>query len=132
MRRTIAILTVLVLGCMDTDMSDPEAAARAEVDAKAAPAIALANSGSCVSKGSCRMIGFGTKPCGGPWGYLIYSNTIDTVQLATLVQEYNDAEARYNRDWSVTSDCSIARRPDSLACVNGKCLGYFNGVPTPN
>lgn len=132
MRQIMIILAVLFLGCMDTNIDDPFGDARAELDAQAAVAIALANSGTCVSVGSCRKIGFGAKPCGGVRGFLVYSNSIDTVRLASLVQNYNAAEAQFNLEWSLTSDCSVMSPPDSLTCASGKCVGYYKGVLRPN
>jgi hypothetical protein len=70
---------------------------------------------------SCRLIAFGSKPCGGPWQYLPYSiEATDSVTLAHLVDEYNSAEAKLNREQGRTSDCSVVQRPD-LVLEEGHC-----------
>lgn len=73
------------------------------------------------STASCRLIAFGAKPCGGPWRYLVYSvEATDSVRLADLVDEYNQAEAKLNREQGRVSDCSVARRP-ALVLEGGQC-----------
>ena len=37
----------------------------------------LANASVCGDDFECRYIAFGSKPCGGPWEYLIYTTSID-------------------------------------------------------
>lgn len=122
------ILSVLILSCSDKSMKDTES----ELALKRSAIIELANSGDCLSDSSCRMMGWGSKPCGGPEGYLVYATSIDTIRLVTLVQEYNDLEGRYNKEMSLISDCSIAIPPDSLSCLNEKCVKFYKGVPVPN
>ncbi len=84
---------------------------------------ALAKSHPCAPDSPCRLTGLGSKPCGGPWSYLIYPTSVDTVQLVNKVTQYNAAEAAYNMKWSVVSDCSVGLSPANVACVDGQCVG---------
>ena len=60
----------------------------------------------------CRLVGFGSKPCGGPWTYLVYS-TVQTnkFELKKLVIEYNQVQRRVNIERKIWSDCALARKP---------------------
>ena len=50
----------------------------------------------CGEEYECRYIGVGSKPCGGPWEFLFYTTSIDTLELQSLVAAYNALEADYN------------------------------------
>jgi len=82
----------------------------------------LIDSGSCTENSECLSIAFGSKPCGGPWSYLVYSSSIDTDYLAILVADYNSAEEAYNNSCDVVSDCMFVAPPNELACEDGKCV----------
>jgi hypothetical protein len=76
----------------------------------------------CTGEGDCRYIAFGSKPCGGPWEYLIYSVTVtDTVDLAEKVAFYNDYEDMMNHKYGYVSDCEVPDVPE-LGCVDGVCV----------
>ena len=129
MSRIILVLAVFVLSCTtEKSMTDE----RAELQAQKAAVVECANSGSCTEDASCRLMGLGAKPCGGPWSWLVYSASMDTIRLATMVDAYNSAESDFNKKWGMFSDCSIAVLPDSVKCLDGKCAGYYNGVPRTN
>jgi hypothetical protein len=88
---------------------------RAEIDQ-------LVGTPTCSEDGQCRFIGLGSKPCGGPWGYLIYSTAnVDSVVLKALVAQYNQLEAEINKKHGLISDCSIPAEP-VLICVDGVCV----------
>ena len=61
----------------------------------------------------------GSKACGGPTGFIIYSTTIDTVDFLNEVGKYTQAEAGFNEKWEIVSDCSTPRIPSAVSCVNG-------------
>jgi hypothetical protein len=70
----------------------------------------------------CRLIGFGSKPCGGPRTYLIYSRMkTDESRLEQLVTEYNRLERRHNIEQKMFSDCMLARKP-KIEIRNGVCI----------
>jgi hypothetical protein len=74
------------------------------------------------SLGQCRTIAFGSKLCGGPWRFLIYSTaSTDSVELAAAVAAYNAREAELNVSEGRYSDCSVPKEPQ-LRVVNGRCV----------
>lgn len=76
----------------------------------------------CGDSFECRSIAFGTKPCGGPWRYLTYSTSIDTLRLQSLVQDYNFMEEDYNFNCDVVSDCAVAIPPSGFDCQDNRCV----------
>ena len=82
----------------------------------------LVNESVCNETTECRTIAFGSKPCGGPWSYLVYSTSIDTIQLQEMVEDYNAIEADYNTRCGGASDCMFVTEPTELDCVDGKCI----------
>lgn len=85
----------------------------------------LVNESECGGNFECRYIAFGSKPCGGPWSYLIYSTSIDTLKLERLVDRYNANGDIYNFECNVVSDCSIPNPPIDFECENNKCIPIF-------
>ena len=85
----------------------------------------LASTSVCNETTECKFIAFGSKPCGGPWSYLIYSTSIDVEALEAMVQDYNAKEQSYNQSWNVVSDCALAQQPSSVTCENNTCVAVF-------
>lgn len=85
----------------------------------------LANTSFCGDAFECKFIAFGSKPCGGPWGYLVYSTSIDTEELENRVERYNREEAIYNTEWGITSDCAVNNPPESMNCENNACVAVY-------
>ncbi|WP_242203446.1 hypothetical protein [Aestuariivivens insulae] len=86
---------------------------------------ALASTSICNETSECKFIAFGSKPCGGPWSYLIYSTSIDVNALESKVQDYNAQEHKYNQKWGIVSDCSLAAKPIDIKCENNSCVAVF-------
>jgi hypothetical protein len=60
----------------------------------------------------CKLMPFGSKPCGGPWGYLVYSTLkTDEPRLKQLVSDFNQLQKQINEDGKILSDCTIAPQP---------------------
>ena len=85
----------------------------------------LASVSVCSDGFECRYIAFGSKPCGGPWEYLIYTTSIDTLELTTLVNDYNLLEANHNVNCDAVSDCMAAIPPTGFECVDNQCVPIF-------
>ena len=85
----------------------------------------LAESSICNEENECKYIALGSKPCGGPWSYLVYSSSINTALLLEKVKNYNELENTYNLKWGINSDCSVVSPPTSLECINGKCIANY-------
>ncbi|NRA66978.1 MAG: hypothetical protein HRU19_20990 [Pseudobacteriovorax sp.] len=79
---------------------------------------------TCDSDEQCKFVGFGSKPCGGSWTYLIYSElTTNTERFSNLVEIYNSLDAENNIRIGLFSDCALAL-PPKVACdkVSNSCV----------
>lgn len=75
----------------------------------------------CADCEECRVIGYGAKPCGGPWGYLIYSTaTLDTAVLQGLVSAHRSFESYMNAKYGYSSTCDVPPIP-AVTCFGGMC-----------
>jgi hypothetical protein len=69
----------------------------------------------------CKLIPFGSKPCGGPWGYLVYSTLkTDESRLKQLVSDFNQLQKKMNEESKISSDCAIAPEP-KVEFTDGVC-----------
>lgn len=75
----------------------------------------------CDASVGCDFLAFGSKPCGGPWEYLVFSNAVDLNYLTTKVNNYNELENQYNIETGAVSDCMAVLPPEEVGCVNGVC-----------
>lgn len=124
--------------CEETDNSpecpdnasciDPSELSMQYLDSLRTIILNTAMASTCSAQNECLFTGLGSKPCGGPWEYLIYSSTVDTSTLLDLVDKYNAMEKELNISEGKGSDCSIAPAPDSVACGGGGCIAYRNGT----
>lgn len=79
----------------------------------------MADSVSCEDASEWTYTAFGSKPCGGPMGFIAYSTTIDTLEFLRLIEQHRQLQDKYNNKWDVASDCSVPSQPDSIICNNG-------------
>jgi len=79
------------------------------------------NSFSCSENLGCGYIAFGSKPCGGPWSYLVFSNSVNLDKLKEMVLNYNEMNRLYNIQTNAISDCMAVAPPTEVKCVNGVC-----------
>ncbi|MBX9807617.1 MAG: hypothetical protein K2X95_07435 [Flavobacteriaceae bacterium] len=79
------------------------------------------NSFSCSESVGCSYIAFGSKPCGGPWTYLVFSNSVNLTKVQEMVKDYNEMNRLYNIQTNAISDCSLPLPPTEVKCVNGVC-----------
>lgn len=71
----------------------------------------------------CDILPIGDKPCGGPWGYLVYSKQASTDStLKRLVERYNELDKIRNEEDGIMSPCDMAQ-PPTLTLENGSCKG---------
>ena len=69
----------------------------------------------------CKLIPFGSKPCGGPVEYLVYSTaTTNEPRLKQLVTDFNRLAEKLNRETKLYSDCEFVREP-KVELVGGIC-----------
>ena len=82
----------------------------------------LANSVACTDAAEWTFVSYGAKACGGPQGYIAYSNQIDVSYFLSLIEEYTTAEREYNIRWGIVSTCDFPAIPAELSCQNGEAV----------
>ena len=119
MRRMVFVLSFLLLFGSDPVASQRSDTERLEELRRAIEqeiGIPAANETS-----QCKLIPFGSKPCGGPWDYLVYSTLkTDEARLKQLVSDFNQLQRQINEENKTLSDCAIAPQP-KLEFANGVC-----------
>ncbi len=81
----------------------------------------LVGGAAAASISDCRYAGLGSKPCGGPWEYIVYSvSSTDSTALAERLTAYDALEAEMNERYGYLSDCSVPNIP-ALAFKDGRC-----------
>ena len=73
----------------------------------------------------------GSKPCGGPSGYIAYSNRIDTEYFLERVALYTTLQDEFNKKWGVNSDCAVEPAPIGVECVDGEAQLIYKGLEPP-
>lgn len=125
-----AWIAVSLLACGDSDsvVGDNNGDQRTEEDDRAQLAEmrreidALVGDAAGASIEDCRYSGLGSKPCGGPWEYVIYSaSSTDSTALAERLTAYNAFEAEMNEHYGYASDCSVPNE-SVLAYKDGRCV----------
>lgn len=80
---------------------------------------------------SCDMIPIGAKPCGGPWGYLVFSKEIsDKKSLEELAETYTELDHIRNIEEGRISTCEITGAP-TLQIKEGSCHGTYGSAWNP-
>lgn len=120
----LILVAFLILSCNDTTQKFDQQA----LDVKRQNIISFINSAPCTNLKGCTFVAVGTKACGGPSEYFVYSRTLDSAKLVQMVTAYTEEMSSYILKWKISSDCSVTPQPDSTRCVNGACFGYWNGV----
>ncbi len=121
--KTIALLAI-VFGCTNNTESGKEEDL-AELAALQEEIELMIDSGDCSENSDCESIAFGSKACGGPKTYLVFSTTIDVELLEQKVAIYNELENDFNKKWGIISDCSVPTPPVDVICVAGKCTAVY-------
>ncbi len=125
-----AWIAVSLLACGDSDsvVGDNNGDQRTEEGDRAQLAEmrqeidALVGDAAGASIEDCRYSGLGSKPCGGPWEFIIYSaSSTDSTALAERLTAYNALEAEMNQRYGYVSDCSVPDVP-VLAYRDGRCV----------
>jgi len=82
----------------------------------------LSESVSCEDPGDWSFTAYGSKPCGGPQGYIAYADDLDVEAFLDLVKMYTDAEAAFNQNWGAISDCAVVNPPSGIICQGGQAV----------
>jgi hypothetical protein len=86
---------------------------------------AFAETSICSDDFECRYIAFGVKACGGPAGYLIYTTSIDTLELTNWVNNFNIQQEMYNQECGGVSTCNVPQPPIGFDCVDNTCIPIY-------
>jgi hypothetical protein len=92
------------------------AAASAPSSASLWPPIAeLIGDAPCDNQAQCHTVGIGAKPCGGPAGFLAWSDKkTDPTALLAAVQAHARAQAEENKTSGLASDCAMLPMPPAV------------------
>lgn len=99
----------------------------------------LIGTAACRDDSQCRALPLGSKPCGGPEGYVAWSTAAtDARQLEALAARFKDARQARNQRLGLMSDCSVVPEP-AVRCVpaadaatGGRCeAAVARGGPVP-
>ena len=82
----------------------------------------IANSVACNDASDWDFVPYGNKGCGGPQGYVAYSNQINVTAFLILVENYTQAEREYNLRWGIISTCDLPAVPSGVSCENGDAV----------
>jgi hypothetical protein len=121
--KTIVLLAI-VFGCTSTTELGKEDDL-AELTSLQEEIELLVNSGVCSENSDCNYIAFGSKACGGPKTYLVFSTSINVELLQQKVETYNALENSFNKKWGIISDCSVPTPPENVTCIAGKCSAVY-------
>ena len=118
----ILALSLLLQSFQCTDSNDSsDLITSAKLEIKKQEIQTYINSFSCSESVGCNYIAFGSKPCGGPLSYLVFSNSVNLTKLQEMVKNYNEMNKQYNIQTNAISDCMVVLPPTEIKCVNGVC-----------
>lgn len=116
----LLLLLFLLFNCQD-DIGEEIKSRQARMTEISEMVNDLIEDKSCNGVDDCASIAYGAKPCGGPWGYLVYApSNVDVAELEQLVEEYNQLEEEINQISGRVSDCGLVEEPD-LECADNIC-----------
>jgi hypothetical protein len=116
------ILSILLQSFQCTDTTEPsDDITQAQLENKKQEIQNYINSFNCSESVGCGFIAFGSKPCGGPRTYLLFSNSVNLTKLQEMVKAYNEMDELHNIQTNAVSDCMYQMPPTEVKCVNGVC-----------
>ena len=121
--KTIALLAI-VLGCTNNSETSKEDE-QLKLNSLKNEIEELVATGICAENSDCAYIAFGSKPCGGPWSYLVYNTSINVELLEEKIATYNQNETDFNLKWGIMSDCMAVMPPISVECIDGECTAIY-------
>ncbi len=117
-RFLFSALLFLMVGCQLFE-SDTKEYSLDELEELYAEIKSLASSQTCTNSSDWDFVALGSKPCGGPWEYIAYSNKIDVPDFLDKVKQYNQLQEEYNIEYNAYSDCMYVVAPNDVVCENG-------------
>ena len=126
MKKVLKMVAILVLfqsfQCEEDVVERDQATELAQLQNEKQVILEYVASIPCEATIGCDYMALGSKPCGGPWEYLVYSNAVDIAYLTDLVTTYNSHEAEYNETYDIYSDCAVVNPPQNVGCIDGVCV----------
>ena len=120
-RISISAVCALVLGLAAAVTCRAESDAEAAADLRARIA-AMTVDARCNNIVNCRIIGLGSRPCGGPEEYLAYSIWDTKVdEIGSLAAEYNFLREELRSASGQAGSCEVLPEP-AINCVNARCV----------
>lgn len=91
------------------------------LNAMRAEIMALVGDAKADNVEQCRVVGFGSKPCGGPASYIAVSvKGSNEAEIMALIGKYNAADKAENERIGLMSDCAVVPKP-AVTLRNGIC-----------
>ena len=83
---------------------------------------AIEKNNECDSNTQCKVIAAGSRACGGPSHYMLYSTKTTTDETAKAVADkLTKYESLYNAQTGMQSICAMLTKP-ATQCINNKCV----------
>lgn len=118
----ILVLSILLQSFQCTDANNvSDNISSAQLETKKLEIQNYIKSFGCSESVGCSFMAFGSKPCGGPWSYLVFSNSVNLTKLEEMVNDYNEMNNLYKIQTGAVSDCMFVSPPTEVKCVNGVC-----------
>lgn len=96
-------------------------AEQTNLPAMRAEILALVGDAKADNIAQCRVVGFGSKPCGGPASYIALSTKEgNESHIMALISKYNAAVKSENDRLGLMSDCAVVPKP-AVILENGVC-----------
>lgn len=80
----------------------------------------MSNQVSCDNAGEWKFVEIGAQACGGPIGFVAYSNKIDETSFLNKVELFTQKQKAFNVKWKIISACDLLVAPKGIECVSGK------------
>ena len=121
MKNIIFILSsfLFLVNCSNNDIDPSRTLEQEALDEMFIDIVEQAMNIDCDNDENWSFTAIGSKACGGPSSFIIYSSTINTSDFLNEVSKYTQAEAAFNEKWEIASDCSTPSIPSEVSCVNG-------------
>lgn len=114
----MVLLLVICFSCKDEELT--QAQDLQNLNQIFSEITSMATSVTCEDASNWLTTSYGSKACGGPVGYIAYSQAIDTKLFLEKVEEHREAQDEFNKKWGIISDCALAVEPKEVRCENGK------------
>jgi hypothetical protein len=112
LRGAVAVALLAIGGVACAVQPAADAASTASSASLRAPIAALIGNAPCDNQSQCHVVGIGAKPCGGPSGFLAWSDKkTDAKALDAAVRAQAQAAREENKASGLASDCMMSPTP---------------------